>query len=148
MITFKEFVEEDITEQFIDELIESLEWEDVIELYDVEDMILEDISSTERIKMGQKMRSRKTMMAMARRVKLRRPAAKDVLTKRTKVSARKMIMQKLLKSRKKSGLSASEKNRLEARVTGMLATMKNLPTKLLPKIRDLERKRLAGKDSK
>jgi len=92
MITFKEFVEEDITEQFIDELIESLEWEDVIELYDVEDMILEDISSTERIKMGQKMRSRKTMMAMARRVKLRRPAAKDVLTRRTKVSARKMLM--------------------------------------------------------
>jgi hypothetical protein len=30
----------------------------------------------------------------------------------------------------------------------MLSTMKNLPAKLLPKIRDLERKRLAGKDSK
>lgn len=148
MITFKEFVEEDITEQFVDELIESLEWEDIIELYDVEDMIVEDLTSTERIKMGQKMRSRKTMMAMARRVKLRRPAATDVLKRRTKVSARKMLMQKLLKSRKKSGLSASEKNRLEARVSAMLANMKNLPTKLLPKIKDLERKRLAAKDKK
>ena len=53
MIRFKDFIEEEITEQYIDELIESLEWEDIIDLYDTEDLILEDITSTERIKMGQ-----------------------------------------------------------------------------------------------
>lgn len=147
MISFKEYLLiEDVTEQEIDALIESLEWEDVIELFDVEDMIVEGLTSTERIKKAQKLRSRKTMMAMARRVKLRRPATMPVLKGRTKVAARKMLLKKILKSRSKSSLSANEKNRVEARVSMMLANAKNLPVKLMPKIRELERSRLVGKN--
>lgn len=149
MKSFKDFIEEEsITEQEVDEAIESLEWEDIIELYDTEDLILEDISSTERIKMGQKMRSRKTLLALARKVKLKRAAAMNVLTRRSKTAARKMIMKKLLKKRDKSDLSASEKNAIEKRTSAALAVMKNLPQKLLPKIREIERKRLRGKDKK
>jgi len=148
MISFKDFLLEDITEQEVDELIESLEWEDVIELFDTEDMIAEGLSSTERIKMGQKMRSRKTMLAMARNVKLRRPAPIGTLKGRSKVSARKMLTKKLLKGKTKSSLSASEKSRIEARVSMMMSTMKNLPAKLLPKIRELERNRLMDKGKK
>ena len=149
MKSFKDFIEEEsITEQEVDEAIESLEWEDIIELYDTEDLILEDISATERIKMGQKMRSRKTLLALARKVKLKRAAAMNVLTRRSKTAARKMIMKKLLKKRDKSDLSASEKNAIEKRTSAALAVMKNLPQKLLPKIREIERKRLRGKDKK
>jgi hypothetical protein len=144
MIRFKHFIEEEITEQYIDELIESLEWEDIIDLYDTEDLILEDISSTERIKMGQKMRSRKTLLALARKVKLKRAAAMNILTRRSKSAARKMVMKKMLKGRSKSDLSAAEKNSIEARTSKVLSMMKNLPQKLLPKIRDIEKKRLRG----
>jgi len=149
MINFKDFIEEEITEQEIDELIESLEWEDIIELYDTEDLILdEDISSTQRIKMGQKMKSRKALLALARSVKLKRAAAMDVLTRRSKTAARKMVMNKMLKGRDKSELSAAEKNSIEARTSRVLSMMKNLPQKLLPKIREIEKKRLHGKDKK
>jgi hypothetical protein len=149
MINFKDFIEEEITEQEIDELIESLEWEDIIELYDTEDLILdEDISSTQRIKMGQKMKSRKALLALARLVKLKRAAAMNVLTRRSKTAARKMIMRKMLKGRNKGELSAAEKNSIEARTSRVLSMMKNLPQKLLPKIREIEKKRLHGKDNK
>lgn len=148
MISFKNFIEEEITEQYIDELIESLEWEDIIDLYDTEDLILEDISSSERLKMGQKMRSRKTLLALARKVKLKRAAAMNVLTRRSKSAARKMVMRKMLKGRNKSDLSAAEKNSIEARTSKVLSMMKNLPQKLLPKIRDIEKKRLHSKEKK
>jgi hypothetical protein len=148
MIRFKDFIEEEITEQEVDDLIESLEWEDIIDLYDTEDLILEDITSSERIRMGQKMRSRKTLLALARKVKLKRAAAMNILTRRSKSAARKMVMRKMLKGRNKSDLSASEKNNIEARTSKMLSMMKNLPQKLMPKIRDIEKKRLHGKENK
>jgi len=145
MIKFKEFVEDEITEKDIDALIESLEWEDVIELFDTEDMILEDISSSQRLKMATKTRSRKHLLALARNVKLKRSAALPILQKRSVTGARKLLLRKFLKGRDKNQMSAGEKNRIEARVTAALATMKNLPTKLLPKVRQLERSRLANK---
>jgi len=145
MISFKEFIEVEITEEDIDALIESLEWEDVIDLFDTEDMILEDISSSQRLKMSTKTRSRKHLLALARNVKLKRAAATHVLKKRSVTDARKLLLRKFLKGRDKKHLSAGEKNRIEARVSAALSMMKNLPTKLLPKVRQLERTRLANK---
>ena len=148
MIRFSEFILEEITEDEIDALIESIEWEDIIHMYDDSELVMEAISATERIKMSQKLKSRKFLMAMARRVKLRRAAPTDILTKRSKVSARKMVMQKLLKGRNKTELSASERNNIEARASKMLSMMKNLPTKLLPKVRELDRQRVASRGKK
>ena len=148
MISFKNFIKEEITEKEVDDLIESLEWEDIIELYDTEDLVLEDITSSERLKMGQRMKSRKILLALARTVKLKRAAAMNVLTRRSKSAARKMVMRKMLKGRSKSDLSAAEKNNIEARTSKMLSMMKNLPQKLIPKIRDIEKKRLHGKGNK
>lgn len=145
MISFKEFVEEEITEKDIDALIESLEWEDVIDLFDTEDMVLEDISSSERLKMATRTRSRKHLLALARNIKLKRAAALPILKKRSKTDARKLLLRKFLKGRDKSQLSAGEKNRIEMRVSAVLSTMKNLPVRLLPKVRQLERTRLANK---
>ena len=142
MISFKEFIEEEVTEEEIDALIESLEWEDVIHLCDDEDMIIEDISAKERIQKGQKLKSRKVLMALARKIKLKRSATLGTLKKRTKTDARRMIMKKMLKGRGKKQLSASEKNSIEARTSKMIGMMNNLPAKLLPKIRQLQRDRL------
>lgn len=148
MIRFSEFILEEVTEDEIDALIESIVWEDIIDMYDESELVIETISATERIKMSQKLKSRKFLMAMARRVKLRRAAPTDILTKRSKVSARKMVMRKLLKGRNKTELSASERNNIEARASKMLSMMKNLPTKLLPKVRELDRQRVASRGKK
>ena len=142
MIPFKEFIKEEVTEEEIDALIESLEWEDVIHLFDEEDMIIEDISAKDRIQKGQRLKSRKVLMALARKVKLKRSATLGTLKKRTKTDARRMIMKKMLKGRGKKQLSASEKNSIEARTSKMIGMMNNLPAKLLPKIRQLQRDRL------
>ena len=142
MLTFKEFIKEEVTEEEIDALIESLEWEDVIHLFDEEDMIIEDISAKERIQKGQRLKSRKVLMALARKVKLKRSATLGTLKKRTKTDARRMIMKKMLKGRGKKQISASEKNSIEARTSKMIGMMNNLPAKLLPKIRQLQRDRL------
>jgi len=142
MIPFKEFIKEEVTEEEIDALIESLEWEDVIHLFDEEDMIIEDISAKERIQKGQRLKSRKVLMALARKVKLKRSATLGTLKKRTKTDARRMIMKTMLKGRGKKQLSASEKNSIEARTSKMIGMMNNLPAKLLPKIRQLQRDRL------
>ena len=148
MIRFSEFILEEVTEEEIDALIESIEWEDIIHMYDDSELVMEAISATERIKMSQKLKSRKFLMAMARRVKLRRAAPTDILTRRSKVSARKMVMNKLLKGRNKTELSASERNNIEVRASKMLSMMKNLPTKLLPKVRELDRQRVASRGKK
>lgn len=146
MISFKDFDQEPVTEKEVDDLIESLEWEDIIEIYDESELVLDEaISATERIKMGQKMRSRKALLAMARKVKLKRASSMPVLTRRSKVSARKLIMKKLLKGRDKNSLSAAERNNIEARTTKLMAMAGNLPQKLLPKIKQLERQRLSNK---
>jgi len=148
MIRFSEFILEEVTEEDLDALIESIEWEDIIHMYDDSELVMEAISATERIKMSQKLKSRKFLMAMARRVKLRRAAPTDILTKRSKVSARKMVMRKLLKGRNKTELSASERNNIEARASKMLSMIKNLPTKLMPKVRELDRQRVASRGKK
>ncbi len=58
------------------------------------------------------------------------------------MSARKLLMRKFLKGRSKSDLSAGEKSALEARISAALKMAKNLPDRLMPKVRDIERKRL------
>ena len=144
MISFKEFIQEEITDQEIDELIESLVWEDIEEFY--EDVLIENISSTERVRMAQRMKSKKTMLAMARRVKLRSPGALKVIGKRAKVDARILVLKKLLKGRKKSELSAAEKDRLEATVSRLMSMQKNITQKMIPKVKQLERERIASRN--
>lgn len=144
MISFKEFIQEEITDQEIDELIESLVWEDIEEFY--EDVLMENISSTERVRMAQRMKSKKTMLAMARRVKLRSPGALKVIGKRAKVDARILVLKKLLKGRKKSELSAAEKDRLEATVSRLMSMQKNITQKMIPKVKQLERERIASRN--
>lgn len=139
-------VEEEISEQDIDSMIENLTWEDIEDLYTEEDFtkdISEAISAAERIKRGQRLRARKTMLAMQRRIKLKRASSMPVLKKRSQIAARKLITQRLLRKRQKTTLSPGEKSMIELRVKKILKMYKNLPARLLPKIREIERSRLS-----
>ena len=143
MIRFSEY--EPISEQEINELIESLEWEDILEIYNEDELINEGISAAERLKRGNRMRARKTAISTARNLKLKRSASVEVLKRRARVAARKILMKKYLKGRSKKQLSASERSALEARINAALAAMKNYPERLMPKIREIEKKRLKTK---
>lgn len=155
MKTFLNFIVEkkndedlELTSEEIDSLIDNMKWEDIEDLYEDDDFdnkIDEAISAAERIKMGQRMRSKKYVLAMARRIKLKRTSAMPVLQKRAKLAARKLIMKRILQKRKKKDLSAQDKNMIELRTKRILATYKNLPQRMLPKIRELEKQRLSSK---
>jgi hypothetical protein len=154
MKTFLNFITEnnnddvELTSEEIDNMVDNMKWEDIEDLYEDEDFdnkIEEAISAAERIKMGQRMRSKKYVLAMARRVKLKRTSSMPVLQKRAKLAARKLILKRLLQKRKKANLSAQDKNMIELKTKRILATYKNLPQRMLPKIRELEKQRLSSR---
>ena len=148
MITFKEFLSTDITEEELDSIVEELQWEDIADLWEDSEFVddlEESLSASARMKKGQKFKSRKTAVGQSRRLKLRRAASTDVINRRSKVAARQSIIRKLLKGRQKHQLSAAEKDRIEKQASTILAGQKGLVVRMIPKIRSLERSRLAGK---
>jgi len=154
MILFKEFILEEntleeLSEEELDQLADSLSWEDIEDLYSpdefvMEEEIVEDISATSRMQRGQKFRSMKMKMLQARKMKLKRASSMDVLKKRSKLAARRVIMKRYLRGRNKSQISAQEKNRLESQIRNMPNVVGSLSNKLLPKMRKLEQKRLSN----
>jgi hypothetical protein len=154
MILFKEFILEEntleeLSEEELDQLADSLSWEDIEDLYSpdefvMEEEIVEDISATSRMQRGQKFRSMKMKMLQARKMKLKRASSVDVLKKRSKLAARRVIMKRYLRGRNKSQISAQEKNRLESQIRNMPNVVGSLSNKLLPKMRKLEQKRLSN----
>jgi hypothetical protein len=80
----------------------------------------------------------------ARGMKLRRASSIEVLKKRAVVAARRAVYQRFLRGRDKSTLSASEKDRVEQQVGRMKYIQTALATRMLPKMRSIEQKRLAG----
>jgi hypothetical protein len=156
MITFIDYLIEsdeigNISEEEMDQMAEELSWDDIADLYDLEDLVDEEItealSASSRLRKGMKMKSRRTQMAMARKMKLRRTSDIDTLKKRAKLAARRSIMKRFLKGRDKKSLSPQEKDRLEKQIRSMPTIVMSLSTKMLPKIRDIEKKRLAGQRS-
>jgi hypothetical protein len=154
MILFKEFILEEntleeLSEEELDQLADSLSWEDIEDLYSpdefvMEEEIVEDISATSRMQRGQKFRSMKMKMLQARKMKLKRASSVDVLKRRSKLAARRVIMKRYLRGRNKSQISAQEKNRLESQIRNMPNVVGSLSNKLLPKMRKLEQKRLSN----
>jgi hypothetical protein len=148
MITFQEFLSTDITEEELDSIVEELQWEDIADLWEDSEFVddlEESLSASARMKKGQKFKSRKTAVGQSRRLKLRRAASTDVINRRSKVAARQSIIRKLLKGRQKHQLSAAEKDRIEKQASTIIAGQKGLVVRMIPKIRSLERSRLAGK---
>jgi len=148
MITFQEFLSVDITEEELDSIVEELQWEDIAELWEDSEFVEEldeAISATARMKKSQKFTSRKTAVGQSRRLKLKRAASTDVINRRSKVAARQAIIRKLLKGRQKHQLSAAEKDRIEKQASNILSGQKGLVARMVPKVRSLERSRLAGK---
>jgi len=72
----------------------------------------------------------------------KRMSSQGRLKKRAIVAARHMLVQRLLKGRDKSSLSAAEKSRIEGIVKKSKASVVRISNRLLPKLRAYEIKRL------
>ena len=161
-MTDKDF--ENLSDEDLDKMVDELEWNDVQDLYPQneeelekelskddlrEEVDLEEgLSATARIKKRMQFKSRKARTTIARNIKMRRSADMGTLQKRAKVAARRALYKKFLRGRNKSQLSASEKTQIEARISRMKNIQRNLAQKMLPKIRQIQQKRLASIRSK
>ena len=141
----EQFSEDDITE-----MVDSLKWEDIVDLYSEEELIEEEteqldekISAQSRLKRRQGFARGKIRRNTAKGMKLRRASTPDVLQKRAQLAARRAIYQRLLRGRDKSALSASEKDRIEQQVKSMKNIQASIATRMVPKMRSIEQKRLA-----
>jgi hypothetical protein len=143
-------VSEEIDENDID--INDLEWNDIADTYEPEDFIVEEIldekiSAASRLRKRMHFKRTSSKRQIGAAIKLSRPSTIAQLQKRAKVAARRLLMKKFLHGRDKSTLSAQEKDVLEARVKALKNVQSVLAQRLIPKIRDIESKRLKSKRS-
>jgi len=139
------FSENDITE-----MVDSLTWEDIVDLYPEEDLIEEEteqldekISAQSRLRRRQSFARGRTKRSTAKGIKLRRASTPDVLKRRAQLAARRAMYQRLLRGRDKASLSASEKDRVEQQVKSMKNIQASIAVRMVPKMRSIEQKRLA-----
>lgn len=147
MKTFIEYTSPN--DNYLDEIVEELSWEDIYDFYDADELIYEDeeldegISASSRMKRAQKMRAIKSRLLQARKLKLARSSSNETIKNRAKMAARRMLIKKFLKGRSKDELSAQEKDRLEKMIKNMPAVVSTLQQKLVPKVRQIERSRMS-----
>jgi hypothetical protein len=141
-------VSEEVEEIDVDE--NDLDWEDIEDTYDSEDFISEEvldekISASSRLRKRMNFARSSTRRQTAAAIKLRRPSTQAQLQKRATVAARRMLLKKLLHGRDKASMSAQEKDMIEQRLKQMTKIQSTLATRLVPRIKELERKRLKTK---
>ena len=144
----EEFLE--FTEDDINEMVDALEWEDIVDLYpeeelEIEEQLEEKISAASRLKRRQSFRRGKNKRNIAKTIRLRRSSTPQQLKKRAMSAARRSMYAKMLKGRDRASLSASEKDRMEAQVSKMRNITAVVAMRMTPKLRSLEQKRLAHK---
>jgi len=135
----------------IEQHIDKLEWEDVRHLYaDQEHAEMEeafeldeaDLTAAQRMKKKMEFLKSRAKREIARKIALKRMSSQPRLKKKAIVHARKMILQRLLRGRDKSKLSAAEKSRIENIINKMKGAVVRISNRLVPKIRELEQQRL------
>ncbi len=147
----KEEKEDTISEEDIEKIVNSLTWEDIVDFYPDEDLIEEEIEQLEeklsaqaRLRKRQSFARGRSKRSTAKGIKLRRASTPAILQKRAQLAARRAIYQRFLRGRDKSTLSASEKDRIEQQVKGMRSIQASIATRMVPKMRSIEQKRLAN----
>ena len=143
-----------ITESYED--IDLLEWFETLSDVDIDNLITEDVLQEELInervmtllqrrKAGIKMRRLKFRIQRARKLKKKRMATKDMLVRRARRQARTLIRKRLggAKGAKYSALSPSERIQLDKRVAKKQAIINKIATRLMPKVKSAELKRLS-----
>jgi len=157
MKQFKEYLEERyrIKEEELNDWISIFTWEEISDLYEEEEFeqirpitLHEKISASTRLRKGQQLKGRSSRLAVAKQMKLLRTSSPEVLNKRAKAAARRLLMNKFLQGKDKSTLSAQERDRLEQRVSSIIKMQPAIVTKMIQKVKVLERSRMSNKGIK
>lgn len=148
----EDLFDNDFNNEELNHIVKNLEWEDIVEFYNDNELELEEntietidekISAMSRIQRSMRFARSASRREVAKAIKLRRASDVKTLQNRAHKAARRALMNRFLRGRDKSQLSAQEKDQIEAQVNRMSAVQANLAMKMLPKIRQLEKQRLA-----
>ena len=156
----REESEEEISDEDLNKMVDELEWDDLVDFYDDEDLvdpdeedeeddkdkkeIKEALSQQARLKKKQTFARFKSRRNVARGMKLRRASDVNTLQRRAKLAARRALYKRFLRGRDKSTMSAAEKSRIEQQVANLKVIQNTLAQRMIPKIRSIEQKRLAS----
>lgn len=146
---------DEIDDNEIDKLVNSLEWEDFADTYKDDEVVKEEVldeklSAASRLKKQRDFRRTGVRRNIAKGLKLHRVSSPERLKQRAIVAARRILSKKILRGRQKSELSPQEKDLLEQRLKRLrdLGIQTTLASRLMPKIRSIEQKRLKHKTNK
>jgi HEPN domain-containing protein len=130
----------------IEDSVDKLEWDHVKHLFaddiDEELELDEALTAAQRIKKRFEFMKTKSKREIANKLARHRISTPQRMKKRAVVHARTLIMQRLLRGRSKGQLSAAEKDRVETIVRNAKQSVIRISNRLLPKLRQLEMKRL------
>jgi len=139
-------------EKLIEDIVDNFDWDDQVEYYDEDELVYEDEDGNlqEKITAQSRLRRRQAFSRFrgkrnsAKGIKIKRASSMEVLKKRAIGAARRSLYKRILRNRDKSSLSASEKDRVEQQVGRLKYMQSALATRLLPKMRSIEQKRLSS----
>ena len=145
--------EEHINDNELNDLVKSLEWDDIADTYQKEEIYTEEVALDEKLSPAARLKKQRDFRRtgvkrnIARGLRLQRVSSPERLKQRAIVAARRLLSKKFLRGRDKSELSPQEKDLLEQRLKRLqqLGVQNTLATRLMPKIRSIEQKRLKHK---
>ena len=108
--------------------------------------IFEALNMAQRLKKARQMKMMQPRLKIAIAKAKKRTATREVLMKRARKHARKLLLKKLLKGIDKSDLSMARKQEIEKRLDtpAMKSKIEKLAMKLLPKMKKMEMERKKG----
>jgi hypothetical protein len=140
--------------------VETLGWEDIVDLYDPEEIEYEDdeeedddeecgcgemseaITPAGRLKKKFNAMRTKSRRMMARNIAIKRVSTPEKIKARSVRTARRMVYKRLLRNRDISTVSAAEKTRIEAQIKRMAPMVARLSVRVMPQVRKLEQSRI------
>jgi hypothetical protein len=168
--TFDPFFKEELTEEQIDEIVNSATDEDIEQLYEEDELMLVDDETGEEIpplaeeaqidlmevlsrqeRMKAKFRLRKTQAKRERTTKIALKKYSDTKTinKRARRLAIKLMKKRMLRGRNPAKISVGEKERLEKAIQSRKAVIDRVAQKLVSRVRKVEKARMShGKATK
>lgn len=151
----EEAAEKKISDDELNQMVKSMEWDDIDDLFDEEEddeeqekeEMKEALSASTRMKKSRDFARTGTKRGIARKIKLSRPASMQQLQQRAHVAARRLLAKKFLRGRDRDELSPQEKDMLEQRLNQLqkMGIQGALAQKLVPKMRQLQQQRLKSR---
>jgi hypothetical protein len=102
----------------------------------------EALTIAQRQKMKAAFRKNKAKIMIGRKKAAKRLASPEKLKKRAEVAARKLIIKKILKNKRKEDLSFAARAELEKKVSKKKAAIKKIAKKLLPQVKKADKAKL------